>query len=284
MTDEEDVDYYEEEYDNNDYPVYNANFTKDLKTSNSSPTVLIVIASRLVQLFRLYESKSQPISSVSLVEQENLDVTKPTESKNISEDSEDEDFYQEIQKKKYSIELPIYQVKENSTVDLNILLLPLAPEIPVAASHDLANTIVKQLKQINNSSLLVVSPSNGSSSGITSASTTNIDYTFLSYLQSTSSVNNNTPGLKEIREFISEKVAPLSPPQSTQGVTAAVLEMAECLQLDSVLGLVVDSEGPLDHERINPDGLVSLASVLKSQYGLTKVLDSLPSQSIAMYL
>lgn len=250
--------------------------------------MLIVIASRLVQLFRLYESKSHPVSTVSLVEQDNINVTKKTGNKKINdedEDFDDENIYQAIQKKKYSIELSIYKVNSNSTSDLNILLLPLAPEIPPTASHDLANAIVKQIKQMANSSLLVLSPSNGSSSGITSASTTSLDYTFLSYLQSTSSLNSDTtPHLNEITKFITQKVAPLAPPQSTQGATAAVLAMAECLQLESALGLVVDSEGPLDHERINPDGLISLASILKSQYGLTKILDSLPSQSSAMYL
>lgn len=227
-----------------------------------------MISSRLVPLFREYEA-SPTVSAVILASStpspHGGDNSSYSNRRAIDDDDFDDDFV--ASKKEYSLELPILKTQDGKS-----LLLPLAPHIPIRACHSLATTLVSQLASLKLSNaphILIVSPTGGASSGIVG----NGDNS-LAFLQ--------TSAAKPIPALASTYTQ-LAPPQAIQGPPAAILSAAETYCVPAT-ALVIGAEGPLDHEQTSPDGLLTVAHVLKSLYGLSNILSTLPSQSYRMYL
>ncbi|VVT45652.1 uncharacterized protein SAPINGB_P000826 [Magnusiomyces paraingens] len=218
---------------------------------------LVVVASRLVPLFRAYESASVAYT-VSLTASLPKSLTE-----SLDEDDDDDDgTFAPESRSPFVLKLPILQI------DSNTLLLPLAPGTPVPATHELAAA----LGGLANETIVLAATGGAAGSGRVGGAQMPV-----ASLISSAAANSPLllPGLAA--------VPPLSVPESLQGAPAAILARAE-LENRRALALVVAGEGPVDHEQVDSDGLLALAYLVKTSLGLQQTQSTLPSQSSRMYL
>lgn len=217
------------------------------------------MASRFVPLFREYES----LPAIAT-----LTITSSSPEIPRSYNDDDEDDNDLAQSKPFNLTLPVFQASDST------LLLPLAPHIPIAAAHSLASALTSQAllqKLLSSSPQITILTTTGGSASSGRVGTPSLP---VSYLQTTAAAASST---------ISKSYTQLAPPNAIQGPPAAILAQAE-LKGVAATALVVAGEGPLDHEQVDPDGLLAISHAARSTYGLQKTLSTLPSQSYHMYL